>query len=48
MGVLERVIKLPGIRVWDPITKFEAEFAVIVWPARVKTAGGAGSGVLRV
>ena len=45
MGVPERMIKLPGSRVWDPMMKFEAEFTVMVWPARVRTAGG---GVLRV
>ena len=29
----------PGVRVWEPIMKFEAELAVNDWPPSVMTAG---------
>ena len=29
----------PGVRVWEPIMKFEAELAVYDWSPKVMTAG---------
>ena len=41
MGVLDTVIWLPGTRVWEPMMKADAVFAVITWFPRERTAGAA-------